>query len=73
MSKTFVFIDTWFVKQDINKRFINTIQFCIEDLKMKRSKAKLANNFNLMNLYVLHHFCINYQNNPTKMQNMLSL
>ena len=36
----FVFIDTRFVKQDINKWFIHTIQFCVEDLRMKRKRVK---------------------------------
>ena len=36
----FVFIDTWFVKQDIKSWFIQTIQFLMEDLKMKRKRVK---------------------------------
>ena len=37
LLKTFVFIHTRFVKQDINRWFI---QFCMEDLKMKRKRVK---------------------------------
>ena len=36
----FVFNDIKFVKQDINRWFTHTIQFCMEDLKMKRERVK---------------------------------
>ena len=36
----FVFIDTRFKKNEFNSWFIHTIQFCMEDLKMKRKRVK---------------------------------
>ena len=40
MLKTHVFIDIWFVKQDINSWFTRTIQFYMENLKIKIKRAK---------------------------------
>ena len=41
MWKMFVFIDIWFVKQDIKKMVkIKDTQFCVKNLKMNREKDK---------------------------------
>ena len=41
MLKMFVFINIWFVKQDIQKMVKNKdMQFFMENLKMKRKKSK---------------------------------
>ena len=40
MLKTFVFIDTWFVKQDIDRWFINTIQYYMEQSENEKKNGK---------------------------------